>query len=89
MTGVTIDKLNVTLAVGGIEIITATVTPDNATNKKVIWSTGNTTIATVDELGQITAKKSGSVRITATTEDGEFKAYCQVVVSESEELEGE
>ncbi|MFW3537996.1 Ig-like domain-containing protein [Vagococcus fluvialis] len=78
----TLNKTSVTLAVGGTEILTATVAPENATNKKVIWSTGNTTIATVDESGRVIAKKSGSVRITATTEDGEYKAYCQVTIEE-------
>ena len=54
--------------------------PENAENKAVIWTTSDSTIATVDENGLVTGKKAGSVVITATTIDGGHKDYCIVRV---------
>lgn len=50
---------------GDTIILSATVSPDNATNKKITWSSNDTSVATVDSNGVVTAKKSGSVKITA------------------------
>ncbi len=50
--------------------LTATVTPANAANKAVVWSSSNTTVATVDTTGKVTAKGIGSANITVTTVDG-------------------
>ena len=51
----------------GVEI-----TPSDATNKKVIWSSSNDAIATVDQTGKVTAKSVGTVTISVTTEDGQL-----------------
>lgn len=58
----------------------ATVEPENATNKKVTWASDKETVATVSN-GRIEAKGPGEATITATTEDGGFKATCKVKVT--------
>ena len=60
--------------------LTATIYPDSATNKTVTWKSSDKTVATVDESGLVTAVGNGTAKITATTEDGNFKATCQVTV---------
>ena len=66
---------------GGNQTLTATVTPDNATNKKVRWTSDNETVATVSEDGVVTAVAGGTAVITATTHDGLFTATCTVTVN--------
>lgn len=58
----------------------AVVEPENATNKKVKWSSNNEKVATVDSNGVVNGIVSGDATITATTEDGGFKATCKVTV---------
>lgn len=58
------------MTVNGEQTLTATVKPDTATNKKVVWSSSDITTATVDENGKVTALKEGKVTITATAADG-------------------
>ncbi|OZB98360.1 Ig-like domain-containing protein [Paenibacillus sp. XY044] len=58
----------------------ATVTPDNATNKKVTWSTDDGRVAEVDAEGRVKAVGEGKAVITATTEDGSFQAASQITV---------
>ena len=60
--------------------LTAAIYPDSATNKTVTWKSSDKTVATVDESGLVTAVGNGTADITATTEDGNFKATCQVTV---------
>lgn len=60
--------------------LTATIYPDSATNKTVTWKSSDEKVATVDESGLVTAVGNGTADITATTEDGNFKATCQVTV---------
>ena len=60
--------------------LTTTIYPDSATNKTVTWKSSDKTVATVDESGLVTAVGNGTADITATTEDGNFKATCQVTV---------
>lgn len=67
---------------GGSEILTATITPENATNKNVRWTSSDETIAKVDADGEVTALKLGSAAIIATTEDGAKVATCTVTVSD-------
>ena len=81
ITGVSLNKTSATLTVGGTETLIATVTPSNATNKAVTWTSSNTSVATVSN-GVITAKKAGAAVITATTTDGGYKANCTVTVTE-------
>ena len=67
--------------------ITPTVYPNNATNKEVIWTSSDTSIATVTSSGRVVASvnsKVGSTTITAKTVDGGFTATCVVYVSTSQ-----
>ena len=66
--------------VGGTIKLTAKVTPDNATNKSVTWSSSNPSIARVDQNGNVTGLKAGKVTITATTADGGHKTTYEVTV---------
>ena len=59
---------------GDSQVLTVTVTPEDAKNKDVTWSSSNEKIATVDENGVVTALKKGTVVITATAKDGSKKA---------------
>lgn len=80
-TGITLDKEILTLFIKDkTATLTATVLPDIAYNKNVTWSSSDTSIATVDSSGVITAKNEGIVTITATTEDGNYSAMCSVGV---------
>jgi len=83
-TGVTVTPTNQTINVGNTFTITPTVTPDNATDKSVIWTSSDDTIATVDANGKVTALKEGTATITATTNDGGFTASCIITVIKSE-----
>ena len=59
----------------------ATVTPDNAVNKKLTWTTSDSSVATVDENGLVTAVANGTAIITVTTEDGEMTATSTITVN--------
>lgn len=81
-TGLSLNKTVDTLNVGQADTLTATVTPDNATNKTVKWTSSDPSIATVDENGKVTAVKAGTATITATTQDGSnLSASCTVNVA--------
>ncbi len=85
VTGVTLDKDNITLTVGTSETITATVAPTgtigvgDASIKDVIWTSSNPTVATVNG-GVVTPVDFGTTIIKATTVDGGFSASCTVNV---------
>lgn len=81
VTGVTLDQSTLTLIAGGSETLVATVSPTEATNKKVTWKSSNDSIATVDATGKITAVAVGTATITVTTEDGLKTATCDVTVN--------
>jgi Bacterial surface proteins containing Ig-like domains len=78
--GITLNKPELTLAIGATETLVATITPDNANNKEIIWSSSDENIATVDALGLVTAVAQGNAAITATTVDGGFTANCSLTV---------
>ena len=81
VTGVTLDQAELSLYTGKTATLTATVTPENATNKAVTWKSSDDTIATVDNNGKVTAVKEGTATITATAADGSGKsATCTVTV---------
>ncbi|MDR2041112.1 MAG: Ig-like domain-containing protein, partial [Tannerella sp.] len=61
--------------------LTATVLPDNATDKTVPWSSSHPDVATVSETGLVTAVSEGTATITATTQNGERTASCEVTVT--------
>ena len=76
---VRLDKTTVSLSVGSSITLTATVLPENASNKTVSWKSSNTSVATVDSNGKIKAIAGGSATITATA--GGVSAKCSVTVS--------
>lgn len=77
VSSVTLSKSELTLTVGDSETITATVKPDDATDKTVSWSSSDPAVATV-EGGKITAVKEGEATITAKA--GDKTATCKVTV---------
>lgn len=77
---VSLDKTTLELTEGSTETLTATITPNNATNKTVTWESSDTRIATVDESGKVTAIAPGEATITVTTADGGKTATCTVTV---------
>ena len=81
VTGVTLNKTELTLAAGGSETLTATVAPADATNQKVTWKSDKPEIASVDANGKVTGVKAGEATITVTTEDGAKTATCKVTVT--------
>lgn len=79
VTSVALNKSELSLYTGQSEILTATVQPEDATNKTVTWSTSNASVATVEN-GVVTAVAAGTATITVTTEDGNKTATCAVTV---------
>lgn len=79
-TGVTLNKSQVTLDINETFQLVDTVKPNNAENSKVVWTSSNQSVATVDQDGLVTAKSYGKATITVTTEDGGFTATADVTV---------
>ncbi len=82
VTSITLDKTSLSMQVGETELITAMVSPDNATDKTVEWGSSDVAVATVAD-GIITAKKSGEATITAKS--GSCIAECKVTITVSTE----
>ena len=81
VTGVDVSPATVSLEEGETESLTATVSPSNATDKSVSWSSSNTSVATVNSSGVVTAVSAGTATITATTTDGGYTDTCTVTVT--------
>ncbi len=79
--GITLSSETMTLKVGAQAVLTATVTPSNATNKTVVWSSSDTSVVTAAQTGKIKAVAEGAAIVTAVTEDGDFEARCVVYVT--------
>ena len=83
VTGVEICPTSLTMNVGDIEYLCASITPSNATNQTVTWCSSNENVATVGlYTGRISANMAGITTITATTADGGFTASCNVSVKQ-------
>jgi len=80
VTGVTLNPTILSLTVGGTTNLTATVSPSTATNKSLIWVSGNDSVATVNNNGTVTAVSAGTATITVITVDGGKAATCLVTV---------
>lgn len=87
VTGVTLNQTAVTLDIDQSITLTATVAPENATNKAVTWASDKTDVATVDANGKVTAVAAGTANITVTTADGGKTATCAVTVNPATEPE--
>ena len=82
VTGVTLDKEAATLSIGDTTALTATVKPENATDKSLTWESSDTTVATVDQNGNVTAKGVGTATIKATSNMvNTIYAICTVTVT--------
>ncbi len=81
VTGVSLDKPSLSLTTGNTGSLVATVTPSNASNKNVTWSTSNSSVAAVSN-GTVTAVAAGTATITVETEDGGFTDECSVTVTD-------
>lgn len=80
VTGITLNESTKTVSKGSNFTLISTIKPSGATNKKVLWTSSNTSVATVNN-GVVTAIGVGSAIITAKTEDGGFTATCELQVN--------
>ena len=83
VTGIQLNPTSTTIKEGESVTLDATVTPSNADNKTVSWSSSSDAVAKVDANGQVTGVKAGSATITATAEDGGKTATCAVTVQQN------
>ncbi len=81
VTGVTLNKKSITLAKGHSYTLKATVLPDEASDKSLIWSSSNPKVASVNKSGKVTSKGAGTAVITVKTTDGGYTAKCTVKVT--------
>jgi len=82
VSSITLNETTKTLNVGETLTLSATVAPDDATNKNVTWSSSDSSVATVDSNGKVTAKGAGSATITATAVDGSgITGTCEITVN--------
>jgi uncharacterized protein YjdB len=81
VTGVTISPATTSICIGSTQQLTPTVSPANATNKNVSYTSSNTAIATVNSSGLVTGIAAGTVNVTVTTQDGAKTATSAVTIS--------
>ncbi|WP_025027157.1 Ig-like domain-containing protein [Caldalkalibacillus mannanilyticus] len=80
VTGVSLSRKVMPVHFGYPHELKATVTPSNATNQKLIWSSSDPSIVSVDQTGAITAQTTGTAIVTVTTQDGNMQASCKIYV---------
>ena len=81
VTGVSLSKSVLSLAVGESETLVATVAPERATDRSVTWESSNKNVATVNQNGTVKAVAAGSALIGVRTNDGGFTARCNLTVA--------
>ena len=81
VTGVMLNKNELTLIPGETETLVATIQPANASNDKVSWTSNNPEVATVSDNGLVTAMDNGTATITVTSQEGNKTAECEVTVN--------
>ena len=81
VTGVKLAFTTLTQKIGTSFTLVATIEPANATNKTVTWSSSNSTVASVTNMGVVQAKAAGTADITVTTADGGYTATCSFTVT--------
>ena len=82
VTGVSLDKTTAELKINESVELKATISPADATNKEVTWTSSDEKIAKVDANGKVTAVGAGHATIIVTTKDGNFNATCEVIVKD-------
>lgn len=75
-----LNNNKIMLNTGDEKLLLATISPNNASNRNIIWSTSNKNIATVDKNGKVKGINEGKATIKAKTEDGGYEDTCDVVV---------
>lgn len=81
VTGLTLNKRSSAVFIGGTDKLIATITPSNATNQTVTWSS-DSSAAIVSASGLVTGESVGTANITATTADGGYTAQCSVSIAD-------
>lgn len=81
VTGIRLDKTELTLLKGESSMLTATVSPEDATDPTVKWKSSDLSIATVDDYGNVKAVAAGKTTVTVSSADGRFTATCTVNVN--------
>ena len=82
VSSISLSKSTLELTVGDQASLDATISPDNATNKKISWSSSKESVATVTPDGIVEAVSAGTAFITATSEDSGVNAKCEITVKE-------
>lgn len=82
VTGISLDQTSATVAVGKTVSLTGTISPADATNQAVTWSSSAPAVATVDTKGVVKGIKAGTATITVKTTDGGKTATCKITVTE-------
>ena len=80
VSGVTLDKSELSIKEGSTSTLVASILPYNASNKNVVWSSSDDSVATVSSNGTVSGVSAGNADITVTTEDGGFTAQCSTSV---------
>lgn len=86
VTGVTLDRSSIIVSLNDTERLNATVTPSDATDKSVVWTSSNWNVVDVDSDGVITGRMVGTATVSARTADGGFTASCTVTVDRREKV---
>lgn len=81
VSGIKLSEKSLKLSVGASRTITATILPDDATNKKVVWKSSDDKVASVSVLGTVIGRGRGECTITCTTDDGSFSASIKAYVA--------
>ena len=81
VSGITLNTTTLTIPLGNCEKLTAHISPSNADNQAVIWTSGNASVASVED-GNVTALSPGETSVTATSDDGGLTAVCKIIVPE-------
>ncbi len=81
VTAVSLNENAISLDVNATEQLIATVLPENATDKDVVWNSSDINVAEVSQDGLVTAKSVGTTTVTVTTIDGDKTAQCVVTVN--------
>ena len=82
VTSIELSETELSVKKGTVLWLNATVNPDTADNKNVVWSSSDTTLATVDQTGKVTALAVGTVTISCVSEDNGTVAYCIIEITE-------
>ncbi|MEP3389232.1 MAG: sulfatase-like hydrolase/transferase [Reichenbachiella sp.] len=83
VTGINLSPSSASVAVGATTSLTESISPSNATDKSVTWSSNNTSVATVSSSGLVSGVAAGSATITVSSTDGGFTAASDITVTSS------